>query len=139
MFKNGIGFCQLLSLIQESTIHAGNTGFALRKNRTLQLTGLVDGQYRLKEVQAPEDYIFTVDYPVTFTVSDGVITGTTGTIEKVAYKPATGTGNAEFIIPNEQGVALPRTGGPGTSHFSAFGGILILVAGVLLLRRKHRI
>lgn len=36
MFKNGIGFCQLLSLIQESTIHAGNTGFALRKNRTLQ-------------------------------------------------------------------------------------------------------
>ena len=37
MFKNGIGFCQLLSLIQESTIHAGNTGFALRKNRTLHL------------------------------------------------------------------------------------------------------
>ena len=36
MFKNGIGFCQLLSLIQESTIHAGNTGFALRENRTLQ-------------------------------------------------------------------------------------------------------
>ena len=35
MFKNGIGFCQLLPLIQESTIHAGNTGFALRKNRTL--------------------------------------------------------------------------------------------------------
>ena len=105
----------------------------------ITLTGLVDGQYRLKEVQAPEDYIFTVDYPVTFTVSDGVITGTTGTIEKVAYKPATGTGNAEFIIPNEQGVALPRTGGPGTSHFSAFGGILILAAGVLLLRRKHRI
>ena len=42
MFKNGIGFCQLLSLIQESTIHAGNTGFALRKNRTLHFNCLSD-------------------------------------------------------------------------------------------------
>ena len=40
-------------------------------------------------------------------------------------------------IKNEPGVALPKTGGPGTRFFTILGSILTLGAGVLLLRRRR--
>ena len=80
----------------------------------ITLTGLVDGQYQLQEISPPSGYVITNSTPVTFTVSGGAITSTEGTITGVRYTAASETSDAEFIIPNEPGAALPNTGGPGT-------------------------
>ena len=105
----------------------------------ITLTGLVDGQYQLQEISPPSGYVITNSTPVTFTISGGAITSTEGTITGVRYTAASGTSDAEFIIPNEPGAALPSTGGPGTRLFTILGTILILGAGVLLLRRRRLI
>ena len=97
------------------------------------LTGLVDGQYLLQEISPPSGYVITNSTPVTFTVSGGTITSTEGTITGVRYTAATETSNAEFIVPNPPGAALPNTGGSGTRLFTILGSILILGAGVLLM------
>lgn len=103
----------------------------------ITLTGLTDGQYRLEEILPPEGYIKTIDFPVTFTVSDGAITGTDGTIETVRYTPATKTANAEFIIPNTPGAALPHTGGIGTTTFYILGSILVTGCAIVLISRRR--
>jgi LPXTG-motif cell wall-anchored protein len=103
----------------------------------ITLTGLTDGQYRLEEISPPEGYIKTIDFPVTFTVSDGAITGTDDTIETVRYTPATKTANAEFIIPNTPGAALPHTGGIGTTTFYILGSILVTGCAIVLISRRR--
>ena len=105
----------------------------------ITLTGLVDGQYQLQEISPPSGYVITNSTPVTFTVAGGAITSTEGTITGVRYTAASETSDAEFTIPNEPGVALPNTGGPGTRLFTILGSILILGAGVLLWRRRRLI
>ena len=44
-----------------------------------------------------------------------------------------------LTVKNEPGAALPSTGGPGTRLFTILESILILGAGVLLLRRRRLI
>ena len=102
----------------------------------ITLTGLVDGQYQLQEITPPAGYVITNTAPVTFTVSEGIITSTEGTITGVRYTAAAETSDAEFIIPNTPGVALPNTGGPGTGLYTILGMILTVGAGLLLWRRK---
>ena len=102
----------------------------------ITLTGLVDGQYQLQEISPPSGYVITNSTPVTFTVSGGTISNTGGTISGVRYTAATETGDVEFTIPNEPGVALPNTGGPGNFLFMTLGSILILGASLLLWRRR---
>ena len=41
-----------------------------------------------------------------------------------------------FRIINNPGVTLPLTGGSGTRLFSLLGGLLVLLAGAALLRRR---
>ena len=101
----------------------------------ITLTGLVDGQYQLQEISPPPGYVITNSNPVAFTISGGAVTSTEGSITGVRYTAATETSDAEFIVPNEPGVALPNTGGSGTRLFTILGSILILGAGVLLWRR----
>ena len=106
----------------------------------ITLTGLIDGQYRLTEVSAPAGYVITESEPVSFTVSGGAITNTEGTIGDVRYTAATGEKDAEFIIPNEPGAALPYTGGPGTAVLYLFGMLLVgaAVAGLVhKLQQTH--
>ena len=105
----------------------------------ITLTGLVDGQYQLQEISPPSGYVITNSTPVTFTVAGGAITSTEGTITGVRYTAASETSDAEFIIPNEPGAALPNTGGPGTRLFTILGSIMILGAGLLLWRRRRLI
>ena len=105
----------------------------------ITLTGLVDGQYQLQEISPPSGYVITNSTPVTFTVAGGAITSTEGTITGVRYTAASETSDAEFIIPNEPGAALPNTGGPGTWAYTILGSILIFGAGVLLWRRRRTI
>jgi LPXTG-motif cell wall-anchored protein len=105
----------------------------------ITLTGLVDGQYQLQEISPPSGYVITNYTPVTFTVAGGAITSTEGTITGVRYTAASETSDAEFIIPNEPGAALPNTGGPGTRGFLYTGLALILLAMMagFVWRRKR--
>jgi len=104
----------------------------------ITLTGLVDGQYQLQEITPPAGYVITNNYPVTFTVSGGAITSTEGTITGVRYTAATQTADAEFIIPNTPGAALPNTGGPGTLLYTLSGLALICGAALMFIFRMRR-
>lgn len=97
----------------------------------ITLTGLADGVYRLHEIISPTGYVITESYPVVFTVSSGAITSTDGTIENVRYTAASGTADATFIVPNTPGVALPSTGGIGTTPFRTLGATLVTLASLL--------
>jgi LPXTG-motif cell wall-anchored protein len=43
----------------------------------------------------------------------------------------------QLTVVNDEGVALPHTGGPGTGLFTVFGWILTAGAGLLLWRRQR--
>lgn len=103
------------------------------------LTDLVDGQYRLHELIPPKGYVITEAYPVYFVVANGEITDIDGTIETVRHSEIPAAENAEFIVPNTPGAALPSTGGPGTRLFTIIGAVLFAGAGLLLMRRRSRI
>ena len=104
----------------------------------ITLSGLGTGQYRICEVSPPEGYIITKTYPVIFTVYDGAITSTEGTIEGVYYD-AMGQDDT-FVIPNTPGVELPATGGPGTITFYLFGILLTTLSiSMLFFRRRFEV
>ena len=105
----------------------------------ITLTGLKDGQYQIEEISPPPDgYVITEDYPVVFTVANGEITSTEGTIDKVRYAAAGEDKNALFIIPNSLGATLPNTGGPGTNLIYIIGIMLTGLAGVGLVMWKRK-
>lgn len=104
----------------------------------ITLTGLKAGQYRLHELSAPAGYVISEANPVVFTVSNGGITGTEGTIAGVRYTAASGSNNAEFVVPNTPGVVLPQTGGAGTALFTVIGGIMTALAGAVLVLKKRK-
>ncbi|MBE6128850.1 MAG: LPXTG cell wall anchor domain-containing protein [Erysipelotrichaceae bacterium] len=103
----------------------------------ITLTGLPNGQYRLREVSAPEGHVILAEFPVYFTVENSVINNQTGTIEDVEFVAATTTAIAKFTIPNPPGAPLPNTGGIGTYPYQILGGLLIMLGAILLrIRRK---
>ena len=103
----------------------------------IKLTGLIDGQYQLQEISPPTGYVLVDPYPVTFTVSEGIITGTDGTITGVRYSAATETNDAEFIVPNTPGASLPSAGGIGTTIFYIFGSMLAVGCAIVLIARRR--
>ena len=104
----------------------------------IKLTGLINGQYRLKEVSPPKGYVIASAYPVMFTAGAGAITNTEGTMESVTYTAATEDDAASFTIPNFPGIELPQTGGIGTTLFTALGGLMTATAGAILTIRRKR-
>ena len=103
----------------------------------ITLTGLIDGQYQLQEITPPTGYVITETAPVTFTVSDGAITSTDGTVESVRFTAASETKDAEFIIPNTPGAELPHSGGIGTTIFYILGTILVTGCAIVLISRRR--
>lgn len=114
-------------------------GSAVKTNGEIQnITGLLDGTYKLVEVMAPPGYII-IDSEIVFTVSNGVITSTTASSsDKVRLDPASANTVALLTVTNEPGTALPNTGGPGTSLIYLFGIMLTGLAGAGLLVRRCR-
>ncbi len=115
-------------------------------------TGLDDGLYRLTETATPVGYnsvdpiYFTVaathdvtaDIPtlLTLTANQSDDKGTNLTAGIIATFVASPTsGNISTNIVNNSGSKLPSTGGVGTTIFYVVGGILIVGAAVLLVRR----
>ena len=90
-----------------------------------------DGEYRLSETKAPSGYI-PLGNPAVFTVENGIVS-----FEDTAFATYDGE-KAEFTIRNKVGLALPSTGGSGTQAYTAGGLAMVLLAGILLIRRRRK-
>ena len=104
-----------------------------------KLSKLPNGEYLLKEVYTVPGYINAIG-DIHFKVVKGVVSCTEADDNPdLEFIPAT-SGNTPTLallkIKNYPGAELPYTGGPGTGLFIGLGSIMILMAGVLLLRRR---
>ncbi len=87
-----------------------------------QFVGLEDGEYLLREIEAPAGYnLLNEDVKITISGSSTDTTTLTHT-EKVE---------------NNTGSILPETGGMGTTIFYILGGLMAVGAGVLLIAKKR--
>lgn len=120
-----------------------------------KFVGLDDGRYKIEETTTPAGFN-TID-PIYFEVTavhDGdsanpKLTGLTVTQVKedgsaveegdVTFKPSINMEGGVFTaqIVNQSGLELPETGGIGTTIFYTVGGILVVVALVLLVTKKR--
>ncbi len=111
---------------------------------TFEFTGLDDGDYKLIESTTPAGY--NTITPVEFTISashdttaddpelkDLSVKVTSGSAEFTVEKTA---GSLKTDVVNKQGSLLPSTGGVGTTMFYVAGGLMVVVAGVLLAAKK---
>lgn len=102
-----------------------NTVLATGSDGKIAIAGLDSDTYYLREVKAPDGYNkLANDVPVTITGAtkgeDDTLTYTTVLIE----------------VENKSGAELPSTGGVGTTVFYVVGGLMVLLAVVLLVTRK---
>jgi LPXTG-motif cell wall-anchored protein len=114
-------------------------------------TGLLNGEYRIKEMVTPAGYIKTENNDIYFKVENGVITRYNKQVgesdraliaenaDEALIKYEKSDKAATFTVGNTPGVALPNTGGSGTALIYALGvGLLALAAlGFILRARKE--
>ena len=107
--------------------------------------GLDDGEYRIRETEAPstynkiEDIYFTVTAEHDIESANPALTSLTGTTTTgaITFTPSTSEGSLSTNVINKQGATLPETGGIGTRIFYAVGAVLMIGAAVLLITRKR--
>lgn len=112
-----------------------------------EFKGIDDGDYRLKETQAPRNYD-KLSEPIYFTVKAGHMiesddpklesfsgdkSGNVGTME---FTPNKSEGTLSKTVVNKPGSSLPETGGMGTTILYAAGTVMILAAAVFLVMQK---
>ena len=111
---------------------------------TFTFAGLDAGDYKLTETETPTGYN-TID-PIEFTItathdieSDNptltALTGTDGA--EFNMTPVLASGELDADVINEQGAALPSTGGIGTTIFYVAGSIMVLAAAILLITKRR--
>ena len=112
-----------------------------------EFKGIDDGDYKLTETKAPDNYdklsdpiYFTVtaghvdgDTPYLDTFSGNITSGNAGTMKFTAHKDS-GTLSTEVV--NKPGSSLPETGGMGTTILYVAGAVMILAAGAFLVMQK---
>ncbi len=107
---------------------------------TTTITNILPGEYILSEVKSPASY-----ESINGSVSWRISVDSAGNIALMEG----GNGNADYITVNSANklvgvenvpvsVELPSTGGVGTQVFAIIGGIMMLVAGALWVRRTGR-
>ncbi len=108
----------------------------------INLDGLGEGTYYLKETKAPSGYN-QLKAPVKIVISP-VVDKTTGEVTGLTVQIETGEGdnvvleNANPVkVENNTGAELPSTGGIGTTIFYVLGGILVVGAGIMLVVKKR--
>lgn len=101
---------------------SGATVVTTDANGAGTFNGLEDGDYSLKEVEAPLGYNLLKE-PVSVEVSGSTTDVTVLTV----------TAQVE----NNTGSTLPETGGTGTTMIYIIGGILVAVAAILLIVKKR--
>jgi fimbrial isopeptide formation D2 family protein/LPXTG-motif cell wall-anchored protein len=99
---------------------------SLTKGR-IDIEGLKEGTYYLKETKAPEGYNL-LKAPVEIRIaSDGKIF--------VGGSPTENTGDVR--VQNKSGTLLPHTGGAGTTMIYLVGALLVLGSGVVLASKRR--
>ncbi|MEE8808134.1 MAG: isopeptide-forming domain-containing fimbrial protein [Lactimicrobium sp.] len=114
------------------------------KTTTFEFTGLDDGDYKLTETTTPAGY--NTITPIEFTISakhatasdDPQLTELSGNVTsgEATFAGDTKTGSLTTDVVNKKGSTLPSTGGIGTTMFYVAGGLMVVVAGVLLAAKK---
>ena len=114
---------------------------------TFEWKGIDDGKYKLVETTTPAGYN-TVD-PIEFeVVAEHVIVADNPTLTNLTGEDETGeikftadkeSGLISTDIINKSGTILPETGGIGTTLFYVIGGLLAVVAVVLLVTKKRMV
>ena len=115
------------------------------ENGLFTVTGLDAGTYKLREIVAPAGYnLLKNDIVVVITATIGANADGKTTLTNLAVTAdgAAGTGDVnsgivDITVANNKGATLPETGGIGTTIFYTVGGILVLVAVVLLVTKKR--
>lgn len=115
-----------------------------------KVVGLDDGTYTLTETKAPEGYNLlgsSIEIIVKATTTNDhnyaadperALTALEIKVDAGAFQQGTtddGTVNA--VIENNKGATLPETGGIGTTIFYVAGGMLVLLAVVLLVTKRR--
>lgn len=95
----------------------------------LVIKGLAEGEYYLKEIEAPNGYnILTKPIKITLSHDNGnkqiKVEGTEGYVTQVD-------------VENKTGLILPSTGGMGTTMIYLIGGALVLGSGVVLVTKRR--
>lgn len=138
-----------------------DTVFTTDENGKLNITGLDEGTYYLKETKAATGYMLltnVVEYTIeasyttvpatatcnaykelsgyTVTVNGGATS--TYTFENGAItKTGSVAGDQTTEIKNTQGQSLPSTGGIGTTIFYIVGGVMVAGAAIFLLTKRR--
>lgn len=107
-------------------------------------SGIDDGYYKLVENQTPTGYNTIADKFFTITAThdlestDPKLTALTGTDgAQFTMTPSVPDGSLTSDIENNQGAVLPSTGGIGTQMFYIGGGLLALIAVILLVTKRR--
>lgn len=95
----------------------------------LVIKGLAEGEYYLKEIEAPNGYnILTKPIKITLSHDNGnkqiKVEGTEGYVTQVD-------------VENKTGLILPSTGGMGTTMIYLIGGALVLGSGIVLATKRR--
>ena len=114
--------------------------------------GLEPGRYRLQELAAPDGFIILDSY-IYFTIKDNfnedqtmsfyTVTlsdemGNDATPERAQLERTTGDASHRIKVANEQGRALPSTGGSGQKWFILSGLVLIVISYLMHLFVQRR-
>lgn len=112
----------------------------------VRILGLADEKYYLHEVAAPASYN-KLTQPVEINITTEWVNGETmdtATDPVVSYSFTIngenihqGADSNSFVVVNNSGVELPSTGGIGTTIFYAVGGLLVVLAVVLLVTKRR--
>ena len=101
------------------------------------ISGLVDGDYRLKEVLVPDGYIKLTDY-IDFSVSDGKVFCSAAQDDETLSISGQSSSHATLTVTNTPGNPLPVTGGKGRIASIPFGIIMIAASIVMLSKNRFR-
>ena len=112
-----------------------------------EFKGIDDGDYRLTETKAPDNYD-KLSAPIYFTVTAGHVDGatpyldtfsgniTSGNVGTMTFTANKDSGILSTKVVNKPGSSLPETGGMGTTILYVAGAVMILAAGAFLVMQK---
>lgn len=106
--------------------------------------GLDDGNYVLKETKTPEGYNTASDIEFTISADHDIEWATQARTEILNTLSggnlgdgSVSTGTITTDVVNKAGAELPSTGGMGTTILYVLGGLMVVVAGVLLVTKRR--
>lgn len=108
------------------------TTIDMTKNTTVEIQGLDNKDYTLKEITAPDGYTLAADTTIGSTDNTSA---TNKLIKESGTYSDSATGKVTVV--NKAGTVLPSTGGIGTTVFYVLGAILAIGAGILLITRRR--